>query len=114
MQRLAETYTVWAASVDPERYADAIVWWQRSVRLDPTNVPLRQTFEYAKTQMQAHVADLDAAAAAAPPDPSLWLQAAKGHAALGEAALARTDLGRVLDLDPGNREASDILGTLPP
>jgi O-antigen ligase len=114
MPTLAETYTVWAEAIDPLRYRDAIIWWQKVIDLDPANTTLKKAFESARVDMHDHVRELDSAAAAHPEDETAWLQAAKGHLGLDEPGPGRAAIQRVLELNPGSLEARRLLATLPP
>lgn len=113
MQSLAATYTMWAESVDPGRYRDAIVWRQRALERDPSNVTLRQADDMANAKARADVSRLNDAAASRPDDGNGWLMAAKGSLAIGDRAQATAALERALSINPTDQEAKALLASIP-
>ena len=109
MLGLARTYTLWARTLDPAQFAEAQVWWKRTIASDPRNVSLRESYEEQVTAQRRVAARLEARLRVQPDRVGDLITLAQTYIGLGEPRRARSPLETALRLEPMNNQAQELL-----
>jgi len=97
-------------------HEEAVRYLGRAVHMDEQNAEFRAVYGLAlsKEKKNRHKAEneLQAAVALAPSESRYRLMLAELYVEIGLSVRARNELGRILEMDPGNRRAADLIGQL--
>ncbi|MBW3589239.1 MAG: O-antigen ligase family protein [Actinobacteria bacterium] len=121
MMNLARIYALWG-QIDNSKFAESDRWWKRAADHDPTDWEVHNRYalmlnEWANNVdnpeiRKRSIQQLRQVVRIRPGEVTAWINLGKIHASLGETTDAIEALERVLELDPANQEAKELLTTL--
>jgi Tfp pilus assembly protein PilF len=107
---LALTNSAWAIGVDARRFAVADHWWKRALSINPHDPPMRQRVEESRQEMErAGDALATTAAGGGGTSAASWIAAGRAFAGAHAFPKATAALKTALQLNPGDREATDLM-----
>ncbi|MGH9194119.1 MAG: O-antigen ligase family protein [Acidimicrobiia bacterium] len=123
ISNVARIYGSWGA-VERDKFLEAEKWWKLAITRDPTDWEVHNNYANMlatwanasgdKQLLPRTLDELELVIELKPTHVLAWINLAKIHRAMGNTEEARAAANRVLEIEPGNEKAQEVLKSLQP